>query len=149
MERYGLLGEHLGHSFSPQIHKAIGGYDYELFEVPPERLEKFLKTGEFRAINVTIPYKKAVIPYCAALSPQAAEIGSGRRHIVRGQYGLLRLFVHSTQLRRFSGGEKVHSVRQRRRSPYGARGSAGFGRRGDRDRVPAGRKQFSEPFPAL
>lgn len=88
MERYGLLGEHLGHSFSPQIHKAIGGYDYELFEVPPEWLEKFLKTGEFRAINVTIPYKKAVIPYCAALSPQAAEIGSVNT-IVRREDGTL------------------------------------------------------------
>lgn len=76
MERYGLLGEHLGHSFSPQIHKAIGGYDYDLFEVAPENLGEFLKTGDFKAINVTIPYKKAVIPYCAALSPQAAEIGS-------------------------------------------------------------------------
>lgn len=74
--RYGLLGEHLGHSFSPQIHKAIGGYDYDLFEVAPENLEAFLKTGAFKAINVTIPYKKAVIPHCAALSPQAKAIGS-------------------------------------------------------------------------
>lgn len=76
MGRYGLLGEHLGHSFSPQIHKAIGGYDYDLFERSPDRLESFLRSGEFDGINVTIPYKKAVIPYCAALSPQAREIGS-------------------------------------------------------------------------
>lgn len=76
MEQYGLLGEHLGHSFSPQIHKAIGGYDYGLFEVAPADLGAFLSSGPFRAINVTIPYKKAVIPYCAELSSQAAEIGS-------------------------------------------------------------------------
>lgn len=76
MEQYGLLGEHLVHSFSPQIHKAIGGYDYGLFEVAPADLGAFLSSGPFRAINVTIPYKKAVIPYCAELSPQAAEIGS-------------------------------------------------------------------------
>lgn len=76
MRRYGLLGEHLGHSFSPQIHKMIGGYDYDLFERSPEELEEFLRSGPFDAINVTIPYKKAVIPYCAELSPQARDIGS-------------------------------------------------------------------------
>ncbi len=76
MMEYGLLGEHLGHSFSPQIHKLIGGYDYSLFERAPEELDDFFANGTFRAINVTIPYKKAVIPYCKTLSPQAAEIGS-------------------------------------------------------------------------
>ncbi|MBP3654631.1 MAG: shikimate kinase [Oscillospiraceae bacterium] len=73
---YGLLGEHLGHSFSPQIHKMIGGYDYGLFERDPDTLDDFFANGTFKAINVTIPYKKAVIPYCKTLSPQAAEIGS-------------------------------------------------------------------------
>lgn len=105
MERYGLLGEHLGHSFSPQIHKAIGGYDYDLFEVAPEHLETFLKTGEFKAINVTIPYKKAVIPHCAALSPQAEAIGSVNTIVRRGDgtlygdntdyYGFLYTVRHS------------------------------------------------------
>lgn len=76
MKPYGLLGEHLGHSFSPQIHKMIGGYDYGLFERAPDQLAEFFRTGEFAAINVTIPYKKAVIPYCDALSQQAKDIGS-------------------------------------------------------------------------
>ena len=76
MMEYGLLGEHLGHSFSPQIHKMIGGYDYGLFERDPDTLYDFFANGTFKAINVTIPYKKAVIPYCKTLSPQAAEIGS-------------------------------------------------------------------------
>lgn len=76
MMEYGLLGEHLGHSFSPQIHKMIGGYDYGLFERAPDTLDDFFANGTFKAINVTNPYKKAVIPYCKTLSPQAAEIGS-------------------------------------------------------------------------
>lgn len=76
MMEYGLLGRTLGHSFSPQIHKMIGGYDYGLFEREPETLDAFFAEGGFKGINVTIPYKKAVIPYCTELSPQAAEIGS-------------------------------------------------------------------------
>ena len=72
----GLLGEHLSHSYSPMIHSMIGGYDYRLFEVLPEDLSDFLKNGDFQAINVTIPYKKAVIPYLDELSPRAAAIGS-------------------------------------------------------------------------
>lgn len=74
--KFGLLGEHLGHSYSPQIHKMLGGYSYELFEVAPDKLSKFLTDADFDGINVTIPYKKAVIPYCAELSPEAAAIGS-------------------------------------------------------------------------
>lgn len=76
MTEYGLLGRKLGHSFSPQIHKMIGGYDYGLFEREPDTLDDFFARGSFKGINVTIPYKKAVIPYCKQLSPQAAEIGS-------------------------------------------------------------------------
>ena len=76
MMEYGLLGRKLGHSFSPQIHKIIGGYDYGLFEREPEELDAFFAEGSFKGINVTIPYKKAVIPYCQKLSTQAAEIGS-------------------------------------------------------------------------
>lgn len=76
MKKYGLLGEHLGHSYSPQIHAMLGGYDYGLFELAPNELGSFLEKADFDGINVTIPYKKAVIPYCAELSPEAAEIGS-------------------------------------------------------------------------
>lgn len=76
MMDYGLLGEKLGHSFSPQIHKVIGGYDYGLIEREPDELEELFANGGFKGINVTIPYKKAVIPYCKTLSKQAKEIGS-------------------------------------------------------------------------
>lgn len=76
MLKCGLLGEKLGHSYSPQIHSMLADYEYELFEKSPEELEAFLKSGEFDGLNVTIPYKKAVMPYCAELSPTAAQIGS-------------------------------------------------------------------------
>lgn len=72
----GLLGQKLGHSYSPQIHKLLADYDYNLFEKEPEDLENFLKYGDFHGLNVTIPYKKAVIPYLAALSPEAARLGA-------------------------------------------------------------------------
>ena len=76
MMEYGLLGRKVGYSFSPQIHKLIGGYDYGLIEREPEELDAFFAEGGFKGINVTIPYKKAVIPYCTTLSKQAQEIGS-------------------------------------------------------------------------
>lgn len=72
----GLLGRHLHHSYSPQIHSMLGDYNYRLFEIEPENLESFLKSGTFDGLNVTIPYKKAVIPYCSSLSPQAKALGS-------------------------------------------------------------------------
>ena len=61
----GLLGRKLGHSYSPQIHAMLGDYSYRLFEVEPEKLEGFLREGSFQGLNVTIPYKKAVIPFLA------------------------------------------------------------------------------------
>ena len=72
----GLLGQRLGHSYSPQIHAQLADYSYELFEVAPEGLEEFLQRGNFDGLNVTIPYKKAVMPYCAELSDTARKIGS-------------------------------------------------------------------------
>lgn len=62
--KYGLLGEKLKHSFSPQIHNAFGIDDYILKEVPREEIDAFMKAKDFTAMNVTIPYKEAVIPYC-------------------------------------------------------------------------------------
>lgn len=76
MGTYGLLGRKLGHSFSPQIHRALCGYDYGLYEVEPQALDEFLKTTDLSGMNVTIPYKKDVIRSCATLSPQAERIGS-------------------------------------------------------------------------
>ena len=72
----GLLGRVLGHSYSPQIHEKLGSYEYRLFEVEPDRLEQFLKSGSFSGLNVTIPYKKEVIPYLDDLSPVARRLGA-------------------------------------------------------------------------
>ncbi len=72
----GLLGRKLGHSYSPQIHSYLGSYSYELFEKEPEELEDFLRNGDFDGLNVTIPYKKTVIPYLDELSPIAKKLGA-------------------------------------------------------------------------
>ena len=72
----GLLGRTLGHSYSPQLHRLFGDYEYRLYEVEPEQLPEFLNRGSFDALNVTIPYKKAVIPFCSSLSETARMIGS-------------------------------------------------------------------------
>ena len=71
----GLLGRRLSHSYSPQIHAYLGEYSYDLFEREPEDVERFLKEGDFTAINVTIPYKKTVMPYCT-LTETAKYMGS-------------------------------------------------------------------------
>lgn len=74
--RCGLLGEHLRHSYSPEIHAMLGAYSYDLFEIPPEGLADFLHGAAWDGLNVTIPYKRAVVPFCAALSPMAKQTGS-------------------------------------------------------------------------
>lgn len=84
----GLLGQKLGHSYSPQIHTSLGSYRYDLFEKEPEELENFLKHGDFSAINVTIPYKKDVMPFCRELSDRARRIGAVNT-IVRQSDGTL------------------------------------------------------------
>ena len=81
---YGLLGEKLGHSFSPQIHQALAGYDYRLLPTPPEAVAAFLRRREFRGLNVTIPYKQTVIPLCDEVAPQAAAIGAVNTVVNRG-----------------------------------------------------------------
>lgn len=73
---YGLLGEKLGHSFSPEIHSMLGNYEYRLFEVEKNELENFIKHGEWDGINVTIPYKKTVMPYLDEISENVQKIGS-------------------------------------------------------------------------
>ena len=65
--QYGLIGEKLGHRYSAEIHRAFGAYGYELVSLPPEKLGAFLTHGDLCGLTVTIPYKKAVIPFCAAL----------------------------------------------------------------------------------
>ena len=94
--RYGLLGEKLGHSFSKEIHEKLGRYSYELIEVSPEKLDAFMHERAFDGINVTIPYKQAVIPYLEGLSERAGAIGAVNTIVNRGG----RLFGDNTD---FSG----------------------------------------------
>ena len=89
----GLLGRKLGHSYSPQIHAMLGSYGYALFEKEPEALEDFLKNGDFTGLNVTIPYKKDVIPFLDELSDRAKRLGAVNT-IVRKPDG--RLIGHNT-----------------------------------------------------
>lgn len=73
---YGLLGEKLGHSFSKEIHESINNYIYNLIEVSKDDFNSFMNNKNFKAINVTIPYKEMVIPYLSQIDPKAKEIGA-------------------------------------------------------------------------
>jgi len=76
MAAYGLLGRKLGHSWSPEIHKQLGSLPYTLIEKEPEEIASFLETTALDAMNVTIPYKKDVIPFCTVISDEARKLGS-------------------------------------------------------------------------
>ena len=103
----GLLGRHLRHSYSPQIHKMLGDYSYTLFEVEPEDLQSFLNSNDFDGLNVTIPYKKDVIPYCSKLSPQAEALGAVNT-IVRNANG--QLIGHNTDYFGFASLLKANGI---------------------------------------
>ena len=102
--KYGLIGERLGHSFSKSIHERLGGYEYELREIPKEELDAFMKERDFLGINVTIPYKEAVIPYLDFIDERAKEIGAvntvvnrdGRLYGYNTDFdGMRALFAHA------------------------------------------------------
>ena len=94
--QYGLIGEHLSHSYSREIHEQIAGYSYELKELEPSQLPDFLKAKDFRAINVTIPYKQDVIPFLDEIDEQARRIGAVNTIVNRNG----KLFGYNTD---FSG----------------------------------------------
>ena len=73
---YGCIAEKLGHSFSKDIHNRLFDYSYELREVPKDELDAFMRAKDFKAINVTIPYKQSVIPYLDHVSDTAKSIGA-------------------------------------------------------------------------
>ena len=102
--RYGLLGEKLGHSFSKDIHNLLGDYSYDLIEVSRDKLSDFLENKEFSGLNVTIPYKEAVIPYLDGIDDAAKAIGAVNTIVNRGGrlwgyntdfYGMEMLFSHA------------------------------------------------------
>ena len=85
---YGLIGKTLKHSWSVPIHKELGCESYRLIEIPDEDLDAFFEQNEIAGLNVTIPFKKAVIPYCSSVDDYAAEIGSVNTLIPDGNEGL-------------------------------------------------------------
>ena len=73
---YGLIGENLSHSFSEFIHSEFNLYNYKLYNLSEDELDVILKSKKFKGLNVTIPYKKAVIKYCDVLDETVKKIGS-------------------------------------------------------------------------
>ena len=81
---YGLIGRSLLHSYSPEIHAVLGDYDYALRELSPEELPRFLASRDFKAVNVTIPYKETVMAWLDEVSPSARAIGAVNTIVNRG-----------------------------------------------------------------
>ena len=75
-EKYGLIGKTLVHSYSKEIHEALGRYQYQLFSLTEDEMPDFINARDFRGLNVTIPYKKDVIPLCDEVTDLAREIGA-------------------------------------------------------------------------
>ena len=73
---YGCIGEKLGHSFSKEIHNALTSYEYSLKELKREELPEFFRNKDFKAINVTIPYKQDVIEFLDWISDEAKSINA-------------------------------------------------------------------------
>ena len=71
-----VIGEHLPHTFSPQIHSYLADYSYKVKELNPDELEAFVNDKEFDFLNVTIPYKKDIIPFLSSLSYEAKKLGA-------------------------------------------------------------------------
>ena len=91
---YGLIGEKLGHSYSCEIHEKIADYHYELREIPREELADFFAKRDFKGINVTIPYKEAVMPLLDEISDTAKAVGAVNTVVNRGG----RLYGYNTDL---------------------------------------------------
>lgn len=85
----GLIGGKLGHSYSPVIHQMLGDYPYDLWELAEEEVGEFVRSNKYHAMNVTIPYKKTVMPYLDEISPEALRIGAVNT-ITRTKEGKLR-----------------------------------------------------------
>ena len=76
MKQFGLIGERLGHSHSKTLHGFLADYRYDLWPMPPEAVDAFMREGNFDGMNVTIPYKKTVIPYLSEIGDTAKRIGA-------------------------------------------------------------------------
>ncbi|MBQ7218812.1 MAG: shikimate dehydrogenase, partial [Ruminococcus sp.] len=103
---YGLIGERLPHSFSKEIHEKIGDYEYSLKELKQDEVQNFILSKNFKAINVTIPYKQTVIPFLDEISPEAEAIGAvntvvnrdGVLHGYNTDFGGMRALIERTEV---------------------------------------------------
>lgn len=144
MLRCGLLGRKLGHSYSPAIHAMLGDYRYDLIELPPQALEDFVKSDRWDGLNVTIPYKKDVVPFCDELSPGAKArkrqhpMAPGRQNLWR-QHRRLRLRGHGKAAGRFLRREESPGAGLRRRVGDGAGRAPKPGGAGGGDLPPRGK----------
>ena len=105
--QYGLIGAKLGHSYSKIIHERLCGYDYQLRPLPTEaEARRFLEERPFKAINVTIPYKRLVMEYCDEIDPRAAAIGAVNTVVNRDG----RLYGYNTDYMGFAWLCRRHGV---------------------------------------
>ncbi|MBR1535228.1 MAG: shikimate dehydrogenase [Ruminococcus sp.] len=103
---YGLIGERLPHSFSKEIHEKIADYKYSLKELKPDEVQSFILSKNFKAINVTIPYKQTVIPFLDEIAPEAQAIGAVNTVVNRGgvlygyntDFGGMRALIERTEV---------------------------------------------------
>lgn len=103
---YGLIGEKLGHSYSKEIHEQLADYTYDLCPLTKEEFTDFMEKKEFRAINVTIPYKCDVIPYLSAMDDSARAIGAVNTIVNRGG----ELYGYNTDMPGFIYMVKKHGI---------------------------------------
>ena len=105
---YGLIGSRLGHSYSKIIHQRLCGYDYQLLALPTEaEARRFLEERPFRAVNVTIPYKRLAMDACDQVDPRAAAIGAVNTVVNRDG----RLYGYNTDYAGFGWLARRHDVR--------------------------------------
>lgn len=103
---YGLIGEKLGHSFSKIIHEKLADYTYELCPLAKDELDAFMTAKQFKAINVTIPYKQDVIPHCDVLDDSAKRIGVVNTIVNRDG----KLFGYNTDFAGFLYNLSAHGI---------------------------------------
>ena len=109
MRQYGLIGKMLGHSFSQRYFEEkfalTGRFDcrYNLYELPSlEGFREFVDAvPDLMGLNVTIPYKQAVMPLLDELDPEAEAVGAVNTVRVRREEGRLRLAGYNTDVEGF------------------------------------------------
>ena len=104
---YGLIGEKLGHSYSKEIHEQLADYEYELCPLTREEFPEFMEKREFKAINVTIPYKQDVIPYLEDMDEGARSIGAVNTIVNRGG----KLYGYNTDMPGFIYMMRANGIR--------------------------------------